>query len=115
MVTALKLVPRIAPPAVVSGSDRVDDGQSLVDQSSVDQVGGDLVFDPAPDLVGVRKRVTRPTPVRPGTGQETAIVVESVGALAALVGRQVGAKIVMENRFQSQANPVRASPFSDTR
>ena len=56
MMTALDLVPGVAPETVVAVADGPDDAQPLLEESLVDEVGRDLVFDPHPDLVGVGER-----------------------------------------------------------
>ncbi len=52
-VAALIFVPRIAGAPVVTATQGLDDGEAFLDESFMDEVRCDLVFDPGPHFIGV--------------------------------------------------------------
>jgi len=62
-----------------------------------DEVGGDLVLYPRPDLVGVGEGDPGAPAVGPGAGEEADLVVEGVGPLGVVVLAEVREEVVPEH------------------
>ena len=77
--------------------DRVHDGQGCIHEPLVHQVCGDLVFDAAPDLVGVDERQTGPTAIRPAAEHEARLVTQGKCPLDVVMRHQGGPEVVTED------------------
>src|SRR5262249_61798601 len=100
VVAALDLVVGVAAAAVVARAEGGNDLQPLVDHPFHDAVGGDLVFDPRPDLVAVAHWDGRSTTVGPGTDQQTGVVLVGVDTPVVLEPAESLAEVEADDRAQ---------------
>ena len=106
-MTELHLVPRVPSEAIVTGTDRGDHRERLIHETLVDQVGGDLILDAAPDLVGVHEREPRSTTAGPAAQHQPCLVPEREGPLHVVMRRQRRAEVMTEHGRHRGADMVR--------
>ena len=92
--------------AFVAVAGGLDDRETLRDQALLDEVGGDLVLDPGPDLVGVDEGERGLPALGPGTKQQSGLTADRVArSLGAGVVGEVMPEVVLEDGLQVPSDP----------
>src|SRR5215475_3399436 len=101
MIAPLDLIPGIAAHAVVATADPIHNAHAFVDQTVVDEVSSDLVFDSGPDFISIDERNSRASALRPRTDRQTLFIVDRVNALRVGIIAKIRPEIIFKDRLQS--------------
>src|SRR5258708_463258 len=106
MMTTLDFVPGISIDAVVALAYRLYDAQTLINPAFIDQMGGHLIFDASPYLIGIDNREPGALPIRPGTKHQTGVVIDGEGTLAIRVITKIAFEVVVQDGLDRAVNVV---------